>query len=569
MNKNYTSSPQKVKIIPLGGLDEIGKNMTIFEYGHDVFIVDMGLMFPKSDMPGIDFLLPDISYLIKKKDHIRGIIISHGHLDHTGAIPYLIEQLGFPPIYGTAISMGLVKARLEEFALNKKCQLITLNDIKDQLQLGAFNINTFRLLHNIPGAIGLEIKSPNGRIVLCEDWKFDYCPADGIPTDFKTLTDIGDRGVDLLLSDSTGATKMGNTVSEKIVEQSLANAIKDVNGRLIIAMFASTLTRIQQVLNIAHSLDKKVLFCGRSMIQNVQMAIDLNTMNIPTDIIIQDSEIKKYPPGKIVVISTGSQGERNAALINMAKGKHRTVKISPSDTVMLSASIIPNNEPAIKELKTVLSRTGANIIAHKYLDLDIHASGHASREDLKLMIALMKPKYFMPLHGESFHLQAHRELAEMAGVSIDRILNSNNGSIIEIEKEGLVSVGSIHLPSGFIAVDGKGVGDVTDKEIDERRLLAQEGFVQIICIYNTKTKKLAHSPDIISRGFVYLKDNCELIQNLRKRIRFFIEKSSQNDYFNILNAEQSLNKIAKHYLFDCTGREPMVSTNIIEINSLT
>ncbi|MBU6389433.1 RNase J family beta-CASP ribonuclease [Patescibacteria group bacterium] len=498
-----TTSTEQVKIIPLGGLEEIGKNMTLIEYGRDIIIVDMGFLFPDSDMLGVDYIIPDVSYLDDKKDRIRGVVITHGHLDHIGAIPYLIQRLGFPPIYGTSITIGMVKQRLEEFNLLGRNKLITIEPEKDVLQLGSFRVSTFRLTHNVPGAVGLEIETPNGRLVYCTDWKFDYNPADGQQVDFRTLAAVGSRGVDLLLSDSTNADKPGHTISEKVVEASLSQAVEEAKGRVIIAMFSTMLARIQQTLNVAYRNNRKVLILGRSMQQNVEMAINLKAMVVPPNTMISEREVNRFPDEKVLVISTGSQGEDRAALSRMANGEHRIIKIHKGDTVIISASPIPGNERSVSGVMDMLYKAGASVIYNKILD--VHSSGHAYQDDLKLMLALMKPKYFIPLHGERSRLILHGKLAEEVGVAPENIIIGDNGLILEMDNTGKVMPTDNHVPAGYVMVDGLGVGDVGNIVLRDRQAMAKEGVFMIVSVYDGKNHHFLNSPDIISRGFIYMR----------------------------------------------------------------
>ena len=554
-----------LKIIPMGGLEEIGKNMTILEYGNDIVVIDMGLMFPRSAMPGVDYLIPDVSYLEKKKDKIRGVIITHGHLDHTGAVPYIIEKLGLPPIYGTPITLGMVKGRLAEFNLVEKCTFKEVKEDADTIQLGAIRINIFRLLHNIPGQIGLEIETPERRVVYCADWKFDYNPADGKGVDFHALAAIGNKGVDLLISDSTGADKPGHTVSEKIVEESLSKAIENLEGRIVIAMLSTLLNRVQQVLNIAARNNRKVLICGRSMQQNVDMAIELGAIIAPPKTLITEREVASCPANKLIVLTTGSQGEDGAALGRMARREHRVIKLHRGDTVLLSASLIPGNEQSVKILKNSLYAAGATVITNTYLNLDIHASGHAHQDDLKLMIALMKPKYFMPMHGEAHHLRLHRQFAEEVGVLKDNIIAGENGSILEVHPDGRVSVSKEHVEAGYIMIDGLGVGDVGQSVLRERQQLGQEGFLHVICVVDETTKQV-YSPDIISRGFIYLRENEQLIGEVRQAARTLLQQGLRTG-LHMTELHTRLEKAVQKMLFEKTGRSPLVVPLISSVHA--
>ncbi len=552
------------RLIPMGGLEEIGKNMTAVEYNGDTVIIDAGLMFPDARYPGVDYLIPDVSYLEEKKETIRGLILTHGHLDHVGALPYIVERLGFPPLYGTALTLGMARKRLEEFALAEKCQYHVLSDATDSVQFGSIHISTFKLLHNIPGCLGLEIETPNGRIVYATDWKFDHTPADGELMDLHHLASLGKKGVDLFLSDSTGADKPGHTVSEKVVEESLDAVIRDVTGRLIIASISTNLNRVQQIFNIAARRGRKVQLCGFSLMQNVELAVSLHVLKLPENILLDDATARKTPHEKTIIITTGSQGEERSALVRMAQGNHRSVRITKGDTVMISASVIPGNERAVSHVKNALSRAGARVISSKYLDMDIHASGHAHQEDLKLMLALIRPKHFMPLHGEISHLRIHRALAEEVGIPADKILDSRNGSIVQLDGQGNATCINQYIPSTPILVDGLGVGDVGRQVLDERISLSKEGFLQVICAYDATTKKVIGSPDIISRGFIYLRDSMPLLNEIRVKIRDKVNQSADTVSQDAMRVEAT--KLVESFVVEKTGRKPSIIMTLIPIS---
>jgi ribonuclease J len=551
-----------LKIIPLGGLEEIGKNMTVLEYGNDIVIIDMGFMFPDQEMFGVDYIIPDISYLEDKKDMIRGAVITHGHLDHIGAIPYLVQKLGFPTMYGTPITLGMVKGRLEEFNLLGRGKLQTIEPEKDTIQLGAFTIRPFHLIHSIPGAIGLEIETPNGRIAYCTDWKFDYNPASGIQIDFRTLAAIGTRGVDLLFSDSTNAEKPGHSISEKVVEQALSGAIEEAKGRVIVAMFATNLSRIQQTINAAAKHGRKVLLVGRSMVKNVEMAIDLKAVTVPPHTLISEREANRFNDEQVLVLSTGAQGEDRSALVRMASGEHRVIKIKKGDTVIISASPIPGNERSVSGLMDVLYKAGASVVYNK--TLDVHTSGHANQEDLKLMLALMRPKYFVPLHGERSKLVIHGKLAEEVGVKAENVIIGDNGLILEMDTDGKVKPTDNHVPAGYVMVDGLGVGDVGNIVLRDRQAMAQEGFFEFISVYDTKKKQFLNSPDIISRGFIYMRENEQFVGEIRQQIKAMLAKASGKDV-DISELKNEIRDNISKMLYEKTERQPMVIPVIIEV----
>lgn len=556
-------SDLKVRIIPLGGLEEIGKNMTAFEYGNDIIIVDMGFLFPDSDMLGVDYIIPDITYLQERKEKIRGTIITHGHLDHIGAVPYLVEKLGFPTMYGTPITLGMVKGRLEEFNLLGRNKLVTVEPNKDVLQLGTFRVRPFRLIHSVPGAIGLEIETPNGRIVYATDWKFDYTPASGDPIDFRDLAAVGIRGVDLLFSDSTNADRPGHSISEKTVESSIMAAVEETKGRVIFACFASDLNRIQMAVNAAVKTGRKVLAAGRSIQNNLTMAIELKAFNMPPGTLISDREANRFDDSKILVLATGSQGEERAALSRMAKGEHRTIKIKKGDTIIISASPIPGNERAVQNVTEQLYKAGASVIYNK--THDVHTSGHAYQEDLKLMAALMRPRYFMPLHGERARRILHGKIVAEVGVKPETVLIADNGSILEMDHNGDVKITDEHVPAGYVIVDGLGVGDIGEVVLRDRQSMAQEGIFVIISVYDSKKKTFVTSPDIISRGFIYMRENEKFVNGIRAEIRTFLEKGVKEAKPDMGALRAELRDFVSKLLYKKTERQPIVIPVIIEI----
>lgn len=553
----------KLRVIPIGGLQEIGNNMTLLEYGDDIVLIDMGFLFPDSSMLGVDYLIPNVSYLADKKDKVRGCVITHGHLDHIGAVAYLMEPCGFPTLYGTPITMGLVSKRLEEFSLLGKSKLVSIDPHKDLIQLGAFRIRPFHLVHSIPGAIGLEIETPNGRLVYATDWKFDHTPADNKPASLQELALIGARGVDLFFSDSTNADKPGFTISEKVVENELREVINDATGRVVVGMFASNLNRIQQTINAAHSAGRKVLILGRSMVQNVELAVNLRAITFPKDTLIQEREFNRFPDEKVLVLCTGSQGEEKAALNRMAAGEHRIVKIRRGDTVILSSSPIPGNERSIDALKDVLYKAGANVVYNA--THDVHTSGHAYQEELKLMLGLMRPQHFLPIHGERSKRITHGKLAtEVAGVLPENILLGDNGTVVEMDYTGKVTISDEQINAEHVIVDGLGVGDVGSIVLDDRRILGQEGMFIVVFGYDVKAKQFVGNPDIISRGFIYVRENERFVQEVRNDAkRLMTELLAKGRSMDQIKEETR--EYLQKLLFAKTEREPMVIPVIVEV----
>lgn len=558
-----TVGEKKLRIIPIGGLEEIGKNMTLFEYGQDIIIIDMGLMFPDSDMFGIDYVIPDVSYLDDKKDRIRGVIITHGHLDHIGAIPYLIERLGHPSIYGTRVTLGLIGQRLEEFSILGKNRLIEVDPVEDSVKLGSFIVNFFKLNHSIPGAVGLEIETPVGRVVYATDWKFDYTPADGQPADFGKIAEIGSKGVKLFLSDSTNVDRKGHAISEQRVGHVISEIIGDARGRIIIAMFSTLIGRIQQVFDAAQKHGRKVAVVGMSMQKAVEMAISIGAIKVPENTFMELRSIKNLPDYKVVILSTGSQGEDRSALTRMARGDDRNVNIKKGDTVVISASPIPGNEKSVNDVMDEIYRAGGRVVYNR--DMDVHVSGHAYQEDLKLMLALIKPEYFMPLHGERHRLALHAQLAQSIGVDPNKCLVGSDGQVMEINSEGIVQALREKVPAGYIMVDGLGVGDVGNIVLRDRQAMATDGIFIAIVTIERSSGRILTSPDIISRGFIYMRENETLVSEARQLIRdLFIQnyKRNRDDVGMVRNyIRDGLTK----YLREKTEREPMIIPVVIQV----
>lgn len=505
-----------LRAIPLGGLDEVGKNMMIFEYNDDIVIVDMGFQFPEEDMLGIDYVIPDISYLQDKINRIRGILVTHGHLDHIGAIPYLLPKLNFPPIFGTSLTNGLVQKRLEEFGLEKKTKLHTI-DPRKNIRLGQFLCDFFRVNHSIPDGIGIILRTPAGTIVHTGDFKFDYTPIFQHHADYAKIALLGSQNVAALFSDSTNALKSGSTMSEKRIGETLEEIIKVATGRIVIAAFASLIGRIQQIIQTAQKYDRKVYLSGRSMVDNVAIAKQLQFIKAPPNIIFPINKLHdKTPDEKVLILTTGAQGEAYSALTRMAIGDHAQVAIKRGDTVVISASPIPGNERSVFTTINNLCRLGAKVIFNQVMD--VHTSGHANQEDLKLMINLVKPKYLVPIHGELFMRIAHGELGRQLGMSEKNALILENGSILEIEqiKAGQTEAHVLRekVQTHYVMIDGKGIGDAGAQIIMDRQIMAENGVLIVLFHVEPKSRKLLADPDVISRGFVYMKEAQEITKEM-------------------------------------------------------
>ena len=508
---NGPQTRASLKIIPLGGCEEVGKNMTLFEYGNDIIILDMGFQFPEEDMLGVDYVIPDTSYLEGKEKNIKGVIITHGHLDHTGGIPYLVDQLGTPPFYGTKLTMGMVKKRLEEFDLSKKPRLNTIN-YNDTIKLGPFKVNFFHVSHSIPAGVGVVIETPQGILVHTGDFKFDFTPADEHPVDLSKIAELSQKNVIALFSDSTNAMKPGYTVSEKYIGETLDKVIKEADGRVIIASFSSLISRIQQIVNSAVKYKKKVFVSGRSMIDNIKIATELGYLKIPQGLVQKITKKTKLDSKDALILTTGSQGEAVSALTRISLNEHSQVKIKKGDTVVFSSSPIIGNEKAIKTVMNNLCRLGAKVISNQIMD--VHTSGHACQEDLKLMITLVKPKYLVPVHGELYMRIAHKEVAESLGMPSENIFLMDNGDILEIYK-GRMTKAKKPLDTSYILVDGLGVGDVGSQVIMDRQTMADNGVLLVIVPINKRNRKLKGKIDVISRGFMYAAE-AEIVKEIAK-----------------------------------------------------
>lgn len=494
-------------VIPLGGLDEVGKNMMVFEYGTDIVIIDMGFQFPEEDMLGVDYVIPDISYLEDKLDRIRGILITHGHLDHIGAIPYLLPKLNFPPIFGTPLTMGLVMKRLEEFGLERKAKLHHVNPA-NPLHLGQFGVEFFRVNHSIPDGVGIILRTPAGTIVHTGDFKFDNTPVHQHPADYAKIASLGSQNVMALFSDSTNALKAGTTMSEKKIGETLEEIIKVTPGRIIIAAFASLIGRIQSILNLAAKYDRKVFLSGRSMVDNIDISRQLQFIKTTPNLVFPINKIGKTPDEKTLILTTGAQGESYSALTRMAMGDHAHISIKKGDTVVLSSSPIPGNERSVYTTINNLVRFGAKVIFNQVMD--VHTSGHANQEDLKLMIRLVRPKYLVPIHGELFMRHAHGELGRQMGMNEKQIVILENGDVMEVEKSEARKTKE-KVSAHYVMIDGKGIGDVGAQIIMDRQIMAENGVLIVLFNIEPKTRNLLQNPDVITRGFIYMKESKELI----------------------------------------------------------
>ncbi|MBI4250652.1 ribonuclease J [Candidatus Uhrbacteria bacterium] len=557
----FTEGERRLRVTPLGGVGEFGRNMMLFEYGNDMVVIDMGLMFPLDSMPGVDYVLPDITYAKKNRHKIRGVLITHGHLDHTGAIPYFIRDLGMPTVYGTKLTIGMIRDRLDEFNLTRHVRLSEV-DPDDTLQLGVFTVTFFRVNHNIPDSIGIALHTPVGTVIHTGDWKFDHTPQDQRPTEFGKLARLGMDGVLLLCSDSTNAERPGYCLSEREIEQNLRLLFSKASGRIIIATFSSLVSRIQQIVTAAAELDRKVAISGMSMEKVLTTSIKLGFLKVPRGTVIKIDEISKYPDNRIVIISTGSQGQETSALGRMSRGEHRHVKIQKGDTIILSSSPIPGNERAVTNLMNNLFLLGADVVYNKLFD--VHASGHAYREEMKLMLGLVRPRYFMPIHGERYMLVRHAEIARQMGWSDKSIFIMGNGESIEMNHAGVARLSPQKIDIDYIMVDGLGVGDVGNVVIRDRQVLAQDGMVVIVAPVD-KNGKLAVEPDVISRGFVYVKGSEHLMGEVKSIVIRILESQNLADIELWAPVRNRIRDDVGALLFKKTEKRPMVLPVMIKV----
>ncbi|MBS5857309.1 MAG: RNase J family beta-CASP ribonuclease [Clostridia bacterium] len=550
----------KLKIIPLGGLHEIGKNITVFEYENEIIVVDCGLSFPEDDMLGIDLVIPDITYLEKNVEKIKGLIITHGHEDHIGAVPYLLKKINIP-IYATRLTAGLIRNKLEEHKLLRSTKL---NEVMQgqTIELGKnFKVEFIRSSHSIPDSVMLAITTPAGTVLHTGDFKVDYTPIDGKIMDFGRIAELGKEGILALMSDSTNAERKGFTMSERSVGEVFDKLFLHCTKRIVVATFASNVHRVQQIVNAAVKYDRKIAVCGRSMINMIETARELGYIECPENIFIDIDMISNYPDERLVIITTGSQGEPMSALTRMAAGDHRKVKITPNDLVIISATPIPGNEKFVSKVIDDLMQIGAEVV---YSSLEaIHVSGHACQEEQKLILALAKPKYFIPVHGEYRQLIAHSETAQSMGVEKDNIIMMSNGRILEINEEGAEFTSSVQ--SGRVLVDGLGVGDVGNIVLRDRQHLSQDGLIVIVLTMDASTGEVVAGPDVISRGFVYVKESENLMDDVKSVVRHEIKKCEERGIRDWATIKSAARENLRDYIFMKTKRNPMIIPIIMEV----
>lgn len=561
------SGKDEVKVMCLGGLEEVGRNMTLIECNKEIIIIDMGLQFPEENMPGIDYIIPNIEYLKDKKDWVKGVIITHGHMDHIGAIPHLIGEIGNPPIFMGKLTAGLVRKRCEQF---KGCPKLNAQEIDENshLKLGSsFRTSFLRVNHSIPDCFAIIIETPLGKIIHTGDFKIDYSPVNDKPADLQRVANIGSGGVMLMMSDSTDATHEGYQISESAIGNEIDRIFEKIKGRIIIGTFASQLSRVQKLFDLAAKYNRRVYLQGRSMNTNVEVAHQIGYLKFNPKILAGDSDLRRLSDNKILIIGTGAQGESNAFLSRVVAHEHKTIHLKEGDTVIFSSSVIPGNERTIQSLKDMMTRQGAHIIHYEMMD--VHAGGHAKQEDLKLMMRLLKPKFMMPIEGNHYLLKAHAELAERVGIPKDNIFIPDNGQTVVFNRAGDGSIsGEITkeaVPANYVFVDGLGVGDVSNIVLRDRKVMSEDGMVVIIATIDSKTGKTIGNPDIISRGFVYMKESKELIESTRMKVKKLVETHSSKTSTDLDHIKNRIRDEIGQYLFSKTKRRPMVLPVAIKV----
>ena len=554
------AEPKPIKVSFLGGLNEVGKNMTLFEYGEDMFLVDCGLAFPDQDMLGVDLVLPDFTYVERNADRIRGIVITHGHEDHIGGLPYLLKVLNVP-VYGTKLTIGLIQGKLREHGLLNSA---SLNVIKpgDVITLGGFTVEAIHVNHSIPDACAFAIRTPAGLIVHTGDFKVDFTPISGEPIDLVRFGELGSEGVLALLSDSTNAEKPGSTPSERIVGESFEKLFeRAANKRIIIATFASNVHRIQQVVDTAVRFGRKVAVFGRSMVNVVAIAQELGYLTIPAGVLIDADNLKDYTDEEIVLITTGSQGEPMSALTRMSIGSHRNIKIGPNDCIIISATPIPGNEKSVGKVVNELMKLGADVIYERMYD--VHVSGHACQDETRLLLSLTQPRFFMPMHGEYKHLMKNAGVGASMGIPAEHIIISDIGKVVETDGVDMKITGMV--PSGRVLVDGLGVGDVGSVVLRDRKLLADDGLIVVVCAINDATGEVLAGPDLVSRGFVYVRDNEDLMADATVVVRNSLEKCKLNGFRDWATIKGRIRDELGDFIASRTRRKPVILPIIQEV----
>jgi ribonuclease J len=546
---------EPLRIVPLGGVGEVGRNMMLIEYGDDAIAIDCGLMFPENDMLGIDLVIPDVTYLLDNPDLLKAIFLTHGHEDHIGALPYILPQVS-APLYATQLTRGLIEIKLKEAKLLAKTEIHTITT-SSVIEIGPFTLEPFHVCHSIPDAVGYAIYTPAGLVIHTGEYKFDQNPADGKLPDFDRLRRYGDEGVLALLSDSTNAERPGHTPSEQIVSETFNKIFSQAKGRVIVSTFASNISRVQQVIHTAVRHNRKLAVVGRSMVDNVKMALALGYLTAPEDMMVHVDDLEDYQDSQIAIVCTGTQGEPTSALVRMANQEHRQVSLKKGDTVILSATAIPGNEELVHRTLNNLFRLGVDVIYQSLMP--VHVSGHASQEEQKMMLQLVRPTYFIPIQGEYRMLVLHGRLGEEVGISAENIFVIENGQVIEFEED--IAFPSERIPSGQVLVDGLGVGDVGSVVLRDRHLLSRDGFVVVVMALDEKTGQLVDGPDIISRGFVYVRDSEDLIEEAKERVIELLESGKVHRD----TAATAIRDNLSEFLYQRTRRAPMIFPMVLEV----
>ncbi len=550
---------EKIKIIPLGGLNEIGKNLTAIEYKNDIVVIDCGMKFPDDEMLGIDVVIPDVTYLIKNRERVKGIFLTHGHEDHIGALPYVLKQINLP-VYGTKLTLGIVQTKLKEHGLLSTVELITIKP-KDIIKLDSVSVEFIRTSHSIADSVALAVHTPAGVILHTGDFKIDFTPIDGCVADLTRFAELGKKGVTVMLADSTNVERPGYTMSERTVGETFENIFHSAKGRIIVATFASNIHRVQQVITAAEKHGRKVALSGRSMENIIAVAIELGYINLSENTLINVDAIGKYPNNEIVIITTGSQGEPMSALSRMAASEHKKVNITKGDMVIISATPIPGNEKLVSKVVNQLFKKGAEVIYEALAD--VHVSGHACQEELKLIHTLIKPKFFIPVHGEYRHLKQHGELAMKLGLPEKNIYLGDNGDVIEVSRDSIRKAGTV--VSGQVFVDGLGVGDVGNIVLRDRKHLSQDGILTVVVTIEKESGLVIAGPDIISRGFVYVRESEDLMDQARELVRVALKECEEKHITEWPTIKANIREVLRVYLYEKTKRRPMILPIIMEV----
>ncbi|MCX6764515.1 MAG: ribonuclease J [Candidatus Nealsonbacteria bacterium] len=561
MTTNLKKKDSNLRIIPLGGLGEVGRNMMVLEYKDEILIIDMGFRMPEENMPGIDYIIPNVSYLQGKQKNILGVVFTHGHYDHIGAVPYLIEKLGNPPLFASGLAKGIILKRQEDFPRSR----LNITQVKNgsKIKLGQFKIEFFRQNHNIADNLGILIETPIGNIIDTSDFKFDKEPVNDLPTDFENLKRIGEKGILLLMSDSTGAEEPGHSLSEKQIFENLEDIFKKARGRIIAGTFGSLINRIQQVISLSEKYGRFVAVDGYTMRNNVELCKNLGYIKTKKGTLIKPEKIRNYLDSRVTLLCTGAQGEESAVLMRIANQEYRPLKLKKEDTVIFSSSVVPGNERTVQYMKDNIIRQKAKVFHYKMMD--IHAGGHAQQEELEIMIKILKPRFFLPIHGQYSMLAAHAELAKESGIPEKNIVVAENGQIINL-KQNQIFIEKKEVPSNYVMVDGLGVGDVGEIVLSDRQTLASGGMFVVIAVVDRKTGKIIGSPDIISRGFVYLRESKDLLKETRKKVVEIVNRAAfSGGAINWINIKEEIKNKVGSFLFQKTKRRPMVLPVVIEV----